>query len=116
MLCGIENNTLEITEKASAYFNVSKHGIFRKIPTVNYVERADGSTGTVYAKVKNVSVNESYDAYTENNYYVIQIGDEERTVLGPHDYTISYSYVMGQDNGEGFDELYFNIIGAEWDT
>ena len=112
----LENNTLEITEKMSAYFNVEKHGIFRKIPTTNYVERADGSTGTVYAKVKNVSVSETYDASSEGNYYVVQIGDEERTVLGPHDYTISYSYVMGKDIGEGFDELYFNIIGSEWDT
>lgn len=112
----LENNTLEITENISAYFNVEKHGIFRKIPTVNYVERADGSTGVTEAKIKNVSVSDNYDTYTEGNYYVVQIGDEDRTVLGPHDYSISYSYVMGRDIGEGFDELYFNIIGAEWDT
>ena len=112
----LENNTLEITEKISANFNVDKHGIFRKIPTTNYIERADGSTDYVDAKVKNVSVSDNYDAYTEGNYYVIQIGDEDRTVFGPHDYTISYSYVMGKDIGEGFDELYFNIIGDEWDT
>lgn len=112
----LENNTLEITENISAYFNVEKHGIFRKIPTANYVERADGSTGVTEAKIKNVSVSDNYDTYTEGNYYVVQIGDEDRTVLGPHDYSISYSYVMGRDIGEGFDELYFNIIGSEWDT
>ena len=112
----LENNTLEITEKISAYFNVDKHGIFRKIPTTNYIERADGSTDYVDAKVKNISVSDNYDAYSEGNYYVVQIGDEDRTVFGPHDYTISYSYVMGKDVGEGFDELYFNIIGDEWDT
>ncbi|MDE6723906.1 MAG: DUF2207 domain-containing protein, partial [Eubacterium sp.] len=112
----LENNTLEITEKISAYFNVDKHGIFRKIPTTNYIERADGSTDYVDAKVKNLAVSDHYDDYTEGNYYVVQIGDEDRTVLGEHDYTISYSYVMGKDIGEGFDELYFNIIGDEWDT
>lgn len=112
----LENNTLEITEKISAYFNVGKHGIFRKIPTTNSVERADGSKGVTNAKVKNLSVSDNYDSYTEGNYYVVQIGDESRTVLGPHDYLISYSYVMGKDIGEGFDELYFNIIGDEWDT
>ena len=112
----LENNTLEITEKISAYFNVAKHGIFRKIPTTNSVERADGSKGVTNAKVKNLSVSDNYDSYTEGNYYVVQIGDEDRTVLGPHDYLISYSYVMGKDIGEGFDELYFNIIGDEWDT
>lgn len=112
----LENNTLEITEKISAYFNIDKHGIYREIPTTNYVERADGSTGTVYAKVKNVSVSESYDTSSEGSYYVIRIGSADRTVIGPHDYTISYSYVMGQDIGKGFDELYFNIIGSQWDT
>ncbi len=96
----LENNTLEITEKISAYFNVGKHGIFRKIPTTNSVERADGSKGVTNAKVKNLSVSDNYDSYTEGNYYVVEIGDEDRTVLGPHDYLISYSYVMGKDIGK----------------
>lgn len=112
----LENNTLEITEKISAYFNTVKHGIIRKIPTKNYVERADGSKDVTNAKVKNLSVSDSYDSYTEGNYYVVQIGDEDRTVIGPHNYSISYSYVMGKDIGDDFDELYFNIIGDEWDT
>ncbi len=112
----LENNTLEITESISAYFNQQKHGLFRKIPLLNYVERADGSIGATHAKVKNLSVSDTYDAYTDGNYYVIQIGDEEKTVLGKHDYTISYSYVMGKDIGEGYDELYFNLIGTDWDT
>lgn len=112
----LENNTLEITEKISAFFNQHKHGIYREIPLSNYVERADGSTGTVHAKVKNVSVSEKYDASAEGNYYTIQIGDEDKYVIGKHDYEISYSYVMGQDIGEGYDELYFNIIGNQWDT
>ncbi|MDE6385803.1 MAG: DUF2207 domain-containing protein [Eubacterium sp.] len=112
----LENNTLEITENISAYFNQQKHGLFRKIPLLNYVERADGSIGATHAKVKNLSVSDTHDAYTDGNYYVIQIGDEEKTVLGKHNYTISYSYVMGKDIGEGYDELYFNLIGTDWDT
>lgn len=112
----LENNTLEITENISAFFNQQKHGIFRKIPISNTVERADGSTGTTHAKVKNLSVSDNYTVSTEGNYYVIQIGDEDRTVLGKHDYTISYSYVMGKDIGDGYDELYFNLIGTDWDT
>ena len=112
----LENNTLEITETISAYFNQRRHGIFRKIPLVNNINRADGSSGTVRAKVKNISVSESYDASAEGNYYTVQIGDAEKFVFGKHNYTISYSYVMGKDICEGFDELYFNIIGSEWDT
>lgn len=112
----LENNTLEITENISAYFNQQRHGIYRKIPLSNRVERADGTVGTTNAKIKNVSVSENYETSTEGNDYVIQIGDADEFVWGKHDYTISYSYVMGKDIGEGFDELYFNIIGSEWDT
>jgi hypothetical protein len=32
-----ENNTFDITETITAYFNVSKHGIFRKIPLKNSI-------------------------------------------------------------------------------
>lgn len=112
----LENNTLEITENISADFNQQRHGIYRKIPLSNRVERADGSSGVVRAKVKNVSVSESYSGESDGNYYTIQIGNEDKLVYGKHDYAISYSYVMGKDIGVGFDELYFNLIGTEWDT
>lgn len=112
----LENNTLEITEKISAYFNEERHGIYRTIPLQNRIERADGSTGTINAKIKNIRVSENYT--TDMSLYdcTIQIGDEDETIIGSHDYTISYSYVMGKDVGSGFDELYYNIIGDQWDT
>lgn len=31
-----ENNTFDITENITAYFNVPKHGIYRKIPLKKY--------------------------------------------------------------------------------
>ena len=34
-----EDNTFDITENITAYFNVSKHGIYRKIPLKNSVIR-----------------------------------------------------------------------------
>ena len=36
-----ENNTFDITENITAYFNTSKHGIYRKIPLKNIVNRLD---------------------------------------------------------------------------
>ena len=38
-----ENNTFNITENIRAFFNVDKHGIFRKIPLRNEVVRLDGT-------------------------------------------------------------------------
>ena len=55
-----ENNTFTITEHIGAYFNVSKHGIFRKIPLKNKVERLDGTTSYNRAKITDISVDAPY--------------------------------------------------------
>ena len=111
-----EENVLKVTENITAYFNEYSHGIYRYIPVVNYVAREDGSSGRVPAKVRNVKINELHDVYWENNNCIFQIGNPEVEIIGSKDYTISYNYILGRDIGEGFDELYYNIIGTGWDT
>ena len=111
-----ENNTLRITEKIGAYFNVSKHGIFRKIPLRNKVTRLDGTKSSNRAKISDITVSDKYSSSTSDGYKVIQIGDAERTLKGQKDYTISYLYSLGKDKTKDYDELYFNLIGDEWDT
>ena len=111
-----ENNTLKITEKIGAYFNVDKHGIFRKIPLRNTVTRLDGTTSKNRAKISEIEVSDNYSLYNENGYKVIKIGDANYTMTGQKNYTISYLYNLGKDTGKEYDELYFNLIGDEWDT
>ncbi|MGN0408145.1 MAG: DUF2207 domain-containing protein [Bacteroides sp.] len=111
-----ENNVLEVTETVNAYFNVSKHGIFRRIPLKNTVQRLDGTTSTNRARISGLDVNEQYSTSRENGYSVIKIGDPDVTLTGPKTYVIKYKYDLGKDTGDGYDELYFNIIGDQWDT
>ena len=111
-----ENNTLKITEKIGAYFNVEKHGIFRKIPLRNIVTRLDGTTSKNRAKISKIEVSDNYSLYNEKGYKVIKIGDVNYTLTGQKNYTISYLYNLGKDTGKDYDELYFNLIGDEWDT
>lgn len=111
-----ENNTFDITETITTYFNVSKHGIYRKIPLKNTITRTDGTTSTNSAKISNVSVSESYTTSKSNGYYVLQIGSSSQTLIGSHTYTIEYTYNIGKDPLKDADELYFNLIGDEWDT
>lgn len=111
-----ENNTLNITEKIGAYFNVKKHGIFRKIPIRNEVTRLDGTTSRNRAKISDIKVSDNYSLSTENGYKVIKIGDANYTLTGQKNYEISYLYNLGRDTGKEYDELYFNLIGDEWDT
>ena len=111
-----ENNTFDITETITAYFNVEKHGIYRKIPLKNKVVRLDGSTSTNRAKISNVSVDNEFQTSKSNGVYNIQIGSEDKTLTGEQTYTIKYTYDIGKDPVKNYDELYINIIGNEWDT
>lgn len=111
-----ENNTFDITETITAYFNVSKHGIFRTIPLKNTITRLDGTTSTNRTQVTNVSVDNEYTTSRENGNYKLQIGSANYTLTGEQKYVIKYTYNLGKDPSKDYDELYYNIIGNEWDT
>lgn len=111
-----EDNSLDVTESITADFYVPKHGIFRYIPYVNNIRQEDGSYKKVKSKVRGIKVNGEFDTYNENDNCVIQIGDADVTLTGKQSYIISYTFDMGREVNEGFDALYYNIIGTGWDT
>lgn len=111
-----ENNTFDVTEVIDTYFNVPKHGIFRTIPLKNTIKRLDGTTSTNRTQVKNVTVNASNSVSKEEGNYQIKIGSATETLTGPQEYVIKYTYNLGKDPVKSYDELYYNIIGNEWDT
>ncbi len=111
-----EDNTFDITENITAYFNVAKHGIYRKIPLKNSVIRTDGTKSNNRAKITDISVSENYTISNENGYKVIKIGNPNQTFTGENSYTIKYKYNIGKDPLKNADELYFNLIGDQWDT
>lgn len=110
-----ENNTFDITETITAYFNTKKHGIIRKIPIHNKV-KTQNKAYTNRAKITNLSVNDTYKVSKETDYYQIQIGDENKTLTGSKTYKIKYNYNIGKDPNKNFDEFYYNLIGNDWDT
>ena len=111
-----EDNTFDITENITAYFNVVKHGIYRKIPLKNSITRTDGTKSNNRVKITDISVSENYTTSNENGYKVIKIGNANQTLTGKHTYTIKYKYNIGKDPLKNADELYFNLIGDQWDT
>ena len=111
-----ENNTFQITENIGVYFNIYKHGIYRNIPLTNEIVREDGKGATRKAEISNISVNANFETYNESGDKVIKIGDPYYTIVGENSYSISYLYDIGKDALNDKDELYFNIIGDEWDT
>lgn len=111
-----ENNTFDITETITAYFNVPKHGIFRTIPLKNTITRLDGTTSKNRVQISNLSVDNEYKTSRENGKYKIKIGSANRTLTGEQTYVIKYTYNIGKDPIKDYDELYYNIIGTDWDT
>ena len=111
-----ENNTFDITEEITANFEVAKHGIFRKIPLYNKVQRADGTTSKNRVKISDVTVSEQFTKSSEDGYLKLKIGDPDKTITGKKTYVIKYNYNIGKDPLEDKDELYYNLIGTEWDT
>lgn len=105
------DNTYNVIEKITANFKVEKHGIKRNIPIIYGNGQKKNN-----ADITNITVNQKYKTYQENNNLVLQIGEDNKTVIGNKDYIIKYTYDIGNDNNDGFDEFYYNIIGNSWDT
>ena len=109
-----ENNTFDITETITADFRVPKHGIYRTLPLKNKVKRLDGTSNENRAKITDIYVSETYETEREDGNLLIRIGSADETVTGEHTYVIKYNYNIGRDPLDNCDELYFNIIGKEW--
>ncbi len=62
-------------------------------------------------------MSEQYTVFNEDGYKkVLKIGDSSTTVYGEKTYVIKYNYNIGKDKLKNEDELYFNLIGNEWDA
>jgi uncharacterized membrane protein len=110
------DNTFDITETIMANFSVPKHGIYRTIPLKNTIARLDGTKSTNRAIISDIQVSEPYTLSTEDGNKKIKIGNSGKTLTGSKAYTIRYKYDIGRDPGKDYDELYYNLIGNEWDT
>ena len=107
----IGNNAVHhVEETITVNFEGAHHGIVREIP-VDYRDY----NGKTVAKISNLTCSEKFTTNYDNGYLVMQIGDANKTVKGLVDYTISYDYDLGADYNEGYDELYLNLIGPDWE-
>lgn len=114
------DNTVTQTEYITADFFAPKHGIFRVFPQLVYVEKetADGLKVMTYkVKLRDVSVQGGDAAvYLEDETYTIRIGDEDTVLTGLQNYTIHYTYDIGDDRIADYDELFYSVNGSDWDT
>lgn len=121
-----KDSSLDVKETISVTFHEPRRGIFRKIPFD--LPAKSGFVRRIFIENINVT-NENGKPYTilkkrEGNYINIRIGDEEKW-FSPGTkkiYVISYTvwnavnWFSEATEWEPYAELYWNVIGTEWDT
>jgi uncharacterized membrane protein len=103
---------LRIVERISVDFTADNHGILRAIPS-SYKHHS------LQLKVNRISSDSGaptqYTTYGSNGNTVLKIGDPDRTVTGPQQYTIDYTLHNVISFYKDHDELYWDINGDQWD-
>lgn len=115
-----EDNVLSITETMDVDFHTESHGIYRYIPYRGDITFEYG--GEVYneqylSKIKDIDVpGFDTDVSTENNSVLIRIGSEDKTVIGPVTYKMSYRAVVFDDRNEKLDQVYWGLLPTDTPT
>ena len=114
------DDSLRITEVIAYDFgSTAHHGIFRDVPTR---EAYDDRYDRVFPlRVESVTAtggaSADYEVSQEPGGITrIKIGDPDRTITGPHTYTIVYTVDAAMNGFRDHDELYWNAIGEYWDV
>ena len=113
-----EDKSAYITEKIKVRFLEPRRGIFRNIPyTGTTYEKIDGKKveTNYHNKIEDITVSDyNYETYNDSGYTVVKIGEEDKTIKGIHNYTISYNYRMAADKSKNSDTLYLDLIPKDW--
>ncbi|MGL5057133.1 MAG: DUF2207 domain-containing protein [Fusobacteriaceae bacterium] len=102
-----EKNEYSIQEKIDVFFNSPRRGIIRSIPS-KYGDRN--------IKLSNLKIDAPYSQDNFKNGVSLKIGDSKVYLTGKKTYNILYNYDMGWDGIDSYDEVYYNLIGNQWDT
>lgn len=119
--------SLDISEIIDVHFTESRHGIIRKIPFKYKIqpssigsqkaERQLESGGYTHTIVEDIKVpGWNFDVSTSGDYKNVKIGSENKYVDGDKQFIITYRILNAINFFQDHSELYFNIIGDQWDT
>lgn len=113
-----QDTSITVKETIEVDFrSLQKHGIFRTIP---YLYSSNGKS--IKTEINDISItNEDGEPYKweqERNFQSIQfkIGDEDITISGKNTYVISYKVEDALQTYDGNMELFWNVVGTEWEV
>ncbi|MBQ6621835.1 MAG: DUF2207 domain-containing protein, partial [Mogibacterium sp.] len=112
-----EDDTYEITETIDVHFTAPSHGIYRSIPYRADLHR-DGQHSVYYAKIRDFEMlsGQPWKKQKDIDAYSIRIGDPDRYADTDTTYQFRYVFDNRGDHLNGADEVYYNLIGTDWET
>lgn len=114
------NNTVTQTETLDVRFDEPRHGIYRSLPQTVSVEKrtADGSRMMNYrVRIRDISVEGApFSRQSEDGMLILRIGDKDKLVSGAQTYTIRFTYDIGDDRVDSYDELFYTLNGPGWEV
>lgn len=115
-----KDKVLTVQETIDVEFLENRHGIYRSLPTGFYATRFDGEQYRDMAYTedyRSVSTkgDKHHTEYSDDVFNII-IGDENKTIVGPHTYTITYKCVLYDDRINVSDFFYYSPLGPFWET
>ena len=129
-----QDNVWEITETIDVFFDEPRHGIYRYVPLRFSLEHdvsqdegmhqqviqgqvvQDWRTFKYKSEVDDVEVEggEFTTEDSDDDTFVVRIGDADSEVLGKHRYVIKYKYVYREDRRSNYDYLFHTILGTDF--
>ncbi len=109
-----ENAVINIEEIISVNFKQPRHGIYRDIPTHYNGYDHKISDIKVVDPITNKQI--EYNVERLSNVVRIKIGSADKYVNNDVNYKIMYSFDYGDNLDGGFDSIYFNFIGNNWNS
>lgn len=110
------NGSAKITETIDYNFgDTPRHGIYRDLPFEIRSEEGTSKLEVTELSARTADGTEyDVDEFAQRGKLRIRIGDPNVEVTGVHTYVISYRATPVISFFEGYDELYWNAIGAGW--
>ncbi len=103
---------LNFTETIAVEFLTERHGIFRAIPLVNYI---DGERKELI--ITDIQVEGwPFTTSRENGNLMLKIGDADRYVNGRQIYVIRYRVENGLNFFKTHAEFYWDLLGISWEV
>ncbi|MDX1621916.1 MAG: DUF2207 domain-containing protein, partial [Nitriliruptorales bacterium] len=130
------DGTFEVTETIAVDFgSLTRHGIYRDIPVryelppdppfelpdpdlepADYLRAIDIDEIRVSSRSAPDEVEITRPGPTGGEWLRIRIGDPDRTISGPHTYTIRYRVRGAFDRFDGGPELFWDVTGNDWEA